>query len=364
VTSIAPVAARLARRVATATVAVTALAATLGAAPAAHASAQPGDPLAGAPWGIYTGGSDGLWPAYQQATGAQKSLLARAALQARVRRYTGYITTARIATVISSDIASEQRGNPDTLVWMAMFRLWPHTEAASAQPLSSADQTAYKRWIDAAARGIGAAHVAIILEPDLPVALRAWRPAVRLALVRYAVHRLATLPHASVYLDAGSADWLPMKQVISLLENSGVASVRGFALGSSHHVATADEIRYGTAVVAALAHAGYGSKHFVVDTSDNGHAYTNAQFYAKYPHGTTENPPGCTSMTQKVCVSLGIAPTTDVGNAAWGMPVTVRRAALAHCDAFEWAGKPWRSNNDAQFSLAKALNAARTDPYA
>ena len=356
--------ARTARRIVAMTVATSAV--VLGAAvvPAAHASAPAGNPVAGVRWGLYTGSGDGLWPAYEQARGARRALLSRAALQPRVRRYTGYIATSKIASSISSDIAAEQHGNPNTLVWVAIFRLWPHQESAYRSPLSSADQLAYERWIDAAARGIGSAHVAMILEPDLPVVLGGWRPAVRLALVRYAVHRFRALPHTVIYLDAGSADWLRVGQAAALLERSGIAGVRGFALGSTHHVATADEIRYGAAITATLARAGYRGKHFVVDTSDNGHPYTNGQFYAKYPHGSSENPPACTSMTQHVCVSLGIPPTTNVASPAWHMSAAVRREALANCDAFEWSGKPWRSNNDAQFSLWNAINSARTDPFA
>jgi endoglucanase len=334
--------------------------------PSAGATPAASNPVAGRPWGIYEGSGDGLWPAYESSTGRTRALLGKEALHARLRSYGSWISTADISGLIAKDIAQEQDGNPDVLVWMQIFRLWPGTEAKNQVPLTVADQQAYRSWIDAAARGIGSAHVGIVLEPDLPLTLGSWGPKVRAGLARYAARELGALPNATVYLDAGSADWLPVSQVVPLLESAGIQYVRGFDLGASHHDSTASEIRYGRSIADDLAKAGYAGKHFVVDTSDNGHAYTNRQFYAKYPKGkgyNANNPPACTSKRERVCVALGIPPTTDVTSSQWKLPKPVSKIAASLVDAFVWIGHPWKIDNGANFNLRHALDAARTDPF-
>lgn len=346
--------------------AVLAMAALAGSRlPAAGAAGGATNPVAGRPWGIYEGSGDGLWPAYEHSGGRTHRLLGRMALHARVRSYGSWISTGDVGNVIAKDIAQEQDGNPDVLVWIEIFRLWPHQEAANHEPLSKADQQAYRDWIDAAARGIGSAPVGIVLEPDLPLTLVSWGPKVRARLARYAAKVLSALPNATVYLDGGSADWLPVSQLVKLLEAAGVRYTRGFDLGASHHDSTAAEIRYGRAVATGLGHDGFSGKHFVVDTSDNGQPYTNKQFYAKYPkpRHNANNPPACKTMSQRVCVSLGVPPTTDVANAKWRLPARVAKAASRYVDAFVWIGHPWKINNGHDFNLQHALDAARTDPF-
>src|SRR5581483_5218738 len=119
----------LARRIAT-TTALAALAcgaAVVGIAPAGNATASTAyvNPLVGHPWGIYRGDSDGLYSAYQRASGATKALLGRMALTPSARWYTSFINAGDMASKVSADIKQEQNGNPNVLVWMAMFRLWP-----------------------------------------------------------------------------------------------------------------------------------------------------------------------------------------------------------------------------------------------
>jgi hypothetical protein len=335
------------------------------ALPSAGASNATGSPLAGVRWGIYEGSGDGLWPAYAHSTGTDRRLLGRMALHPRVRSYGSWIPTSDVRELISSDIAQEQGGNPNTLVWMDLFRLWPHEESKNHVPMTAAQQQAYRNWIDAAIRGIGSAKVGVVLEPDLPLTLVSWGPKVRAGLVRYAAQQLATLPNASVYIDGGSSDWLPVPDLVKLLESAGISYARGISLGASHHDSTGSEIGYCRLVGLALARDGYPNKRCVIDTSDNGHPYTNKQFYAKYPRGTynADNPPACTTKTEKVCVALGIPPTTDVTNPRWGLPAGVDRMAAKWVDAYIWTGHPWKINNGHDFDLQHALDAARTDPY-
>lgn len=322
------------------------------------------NPVAGLPWGRYVGGSDGLYPAYQAATGATKRTLAHEALRPHVRWYTGGIPPYEIAGKVSSDIAAEQNGNRRVVVWMATFDLWPHHESAKARPLTLAEQDRFKRWVNHVAAGIGSSRVAVIVEPDLPVVLTGWRPRVRLGLVRYEVRRYAALPHATVYLDGGSSDFKALSKEIPMLRAAGIAWAHGFALGSTHHPGLASEIRYGRAVSIALARAGVPGKHFVVDSSDNGAGYTWAQFWARYPNGDYNNPPACATRTSRVCVSLGVPPTTDVANSRWGLPGPVARAARHRVDAYMWIARPWLADNGRHFSLAKALQIVRSSRFA
>jgi hypothetical protein len=342
-----------------------ALAATAAVVAPASASNSVGDPVATTRWGIYQGSGDGLWPAYQHSSGLTHQLLAKMALHARVRSYGSWISTGDIRELISSDIAQEQGGNPNVLVWMGIFRLWPHEEAANHVPMTAAQQQAYRDWIDAAARGIGSAKVGIVLEPDFPLTLDSWGPKVRAGLVRYAAQELSSLPNASVYIDGGSADWLSVPELVKLLEAGGIQYARGISLGASHHVSTGSEIAYCRLVGLSLARDGYPNKRCVIDTSDNGHPYTNKQFYEKYPRGSfnADNPPACTTPTQKVCVALGIPPTTDVSDPKWGLPAGVDKMAAHWVDAYVWTGHPWKINNGHDFDLQHALDAARTDPY-
>lgn len=353
-----------ARRIAIATV-LAAGACVAGLAPAGSAAAKTVyvNPIAGYPWGIYRGASDGLYPAYENAKGATRAVLRRMALTPHVRWYTSFIPASDIAEKVSADITQEQAGNPNVLVWMAMFRLWPYHESAKMRPLTLSDRDAYKRWVNNAARGIGSSRVAIVLEPDLPVTMKSWHPAVRYALVRYAAQHFSALPNTTVYLDAGSADWRNVGNDVAMLSAAGIGYVHGFELGSTHHTATAAEVRYGRQVSMALARAGYGMKHYIIDTSDNGHGYTWGQFYRAHPNGDFNDPPACTSMTERDCVALGIPPTTDVTSSAWGLPTRLTKTLQRRCDGFVWIGRPWMADNGQYFSLQKAINETRTSPY-
>jgi endoglucanase len=354
-------AAALAGTVATASAATS----TATRAAARHAAARSSyvNPLVGHPWGIYTGGSDGLYPAYQAAHGATKRTLGVIARRPHVRWYTNYLADNEVKAKIQEDIAQEQHGDPDVLVWMATFRLWPHHESAKAQPVSPTAQASYRRWVRNAAAGIGSSRVALILEPDLPVSLKGWRPAVRMRLVRYAAKLFGSLPNTTVYLDAGSADWLKVPDEIAMLKQAGIGYVHGFALGSTHRTPLPMEIRYGRQVSMALAKAGYPDEHYIVDTSDNGRGYTWGEFYRLHPNGNFEAPPACHSPSQRACESLGVPPTTDVTNPKWGLPTSLDATLKARCDAFMWISRPWLADNAHDFSVQKTLAEVRSSPY-
>jgi endoglucanase len=336
---------------------------TIADAQDAGRSAYPenaGNPLAGGTWGVYTGSADGVYPAYQRATGTDKALLAKIALRPRVRWFGGWMTAEDAAAKLRDYIRSTQAGNPDVLVQLAIFRLWPRGEGAKDKPLTTADQDAYRHWVDAAAQAIGDARVAMVLEPDLAVALGGWQPQVREQLTAYAAHVFGQLPRTSVYIDASDSDWLTVPRAADLLLHSGIADVRGFALGATHYSGTAANVAYGREVVAALAAAGVPGKHFVVDTADNGRPFTWLQYRAAHPHGDFDNAKACRTRAQERCDTLGIPPTWQVAS---GLPGSLQPAAQTLVDGYLWFGRPWLYRQSSPFVRKRALQVARTTPY-
>ena len=323
---------------------------SLGTTPARAASTTTsGNPLAG-PWGLYAGPRDSSYLAWQQATGTNKALLAKIARRPKVQWFGSWIPTGSIAAKLQDHIAKSQNGNPAALTQIAIFREFIGGEGRRSSPITAAQQSEYRAWIDAAARGIGSARVAMVLEPDLAVGLKGWRPDVRLAMVRYASQRFAALPHTTVYLDAGDGDWLTVPAAVSMLKKAGIAYSRGFALGATHYASTSLQLGYGRKLVAALAAAGVPNRHFVVDTADNGRAFTWLQNKAAYPRGDFDTAPVCRTRTQLRCVTLGQVPT----------PTT---ADPAHADAYLWFGRAWLYKQADPFVMSRALGMARTTPY-
>lgn len=349
----------------TSTAAVAASPATAAgtAGTAAPRVATASNPLAARPWGVYSGKVDGIYPAWQSATGATKTALGRIALRPRVRWFGAWTPTSEIGGLVSSYIAQTQAGDPNALVQLAVFREYPGGEQQRSVPLSSAAQADYRAWVNQVASAIGASRVAVILEPDLGLALTGWRPAVRLGLVNYAARVLGALAHTSVYLDASAADWLSVATATSMLRSAGVAYVRGFALNATHYDSTAAEDVYGQQIVAALARAGIANRHFVVNTADTGQPFTWQQYWAAHPHGNFDNAETCANRAQRRCVTLGIPPTADVANAAWHLPSTAATAARRWCDAYLWYGRPWLDSQASPYDQQRALAVANTTPY-
>ena len=327
--------------------------------------ANPTNPLVGVQWGVYKGGQDGAYPAFESSSGTERALLAKVALQPRARWYGSWIPTRDIRAKVHSEIAAEQADarNPNVMVPMALFRQFPGHERDKGIPWSAADQQNYRDWYNAVARGIGKAHALIILEPDLPVALKGWRPDIRLRLVNYAARTLAALPNTVIYIDGGASDWLKPYQQAALLKAAGVAHVRGFALDGTHYTPTSDNIRDGRAVVAALARHGIPGKHFVIDTSDNGAGFTFGEYYAKHPNGFFANAEPCQTKAEHRCVTLGIPPTTQVAEPAWHFSARVDDIAKRWVDAFVWYNRPWLTNATWPFDLRRTLQMARTTPF-
>ncbi|GAB7007971.1 hypothetical protein JCM18899A_54500 [Nocardioides sp. AN3] len=333
----------------------------------------PDDPLAGGRWGVYRGPWNGIYRAYQRATGTTKQLLGRIALQPRMIWFAADFSTSSIGRALRGFVATQQAEfGKDALIQVAIFREWPRGEAGRGKPLSGSEQASYRAWVDAAADAIGDARVAMVLEPDLglnAVPNNSWEtrtadPAVRLSLVRYAARRFSALPRTSVYLDASDADWLTVPKMVPVLEAAGVQFTRGFALGATHYSSVGDNIDYGTRLVAALDADGIHGTRFVIDTADNGRPFTWAQHRSEHPGADFDNAATCRSVSDTTCDTLGVPPTADVADQpGLGLTGRQRTDALRYVDAYLWFGRPWLVRQASPFSLSRSLEVARSTPF-
>ena len=309
------------------------------------------NPLAGGPWGVYSVKTDDVYGPYLKASGTTKALLGKIALRPRVRWFGEWIPTSQVGAKVRHYIQVSQHGNPNTLVQLATFRLWPNGgEAGRKRPLTAAEQNDYRAWYRAVAAAIGSARVAVVLEPDLAMALTGWSPATRLALTRYAAQTLSRLPRTATYIDASDADWLKPDAAVSMLSSAGVAWTRGFALGATHYWSTAAQTTFAQGVIARLGAKGIPGKHAVIDTADNGKPFTWSQYWAKHPKGDFDNAETCRSTSETACDTLGHPPT-------W------MTTDPAHVDGYLWFGRPWLYRQASPFSLARALQVARTTQF-
>jgi endoglucanase len=332
-----------------------------GAANAGIPGAPRGNPLAGLPWGNYSGQLDEVFPAYRSASGEAKALLARIALRPRMRWFGVWYPDDQAQATARQYLQNVTRGHSNVLAQMAVFRLDPwEGDACRALP-SAAQQASYKRWIDAFAAGIGTTRVALVLQPDLPFAACVpHHSRMPLQLVAYAARVFSGLPHTTVYIDAGAGDWPSVAEAASMLRTAGVAYTRGFALNATHYDTTQNEILFGQRVVAALARAHIRGRHFVINTSSNGRGFT----YQQYHGPDFDNAAVCQSVSSRRCVTLGIPPTTNVANPRWGLSPAARRAAARLVDAYLWIGRPWLRDQADPFDLQRSLALAATTPFA
>jgi len=314
-------------------------------------------------WGNYAGPLDEVLPAYRAASGPQRRLLGLIALRPRVHWFGSQYSDAEAEQVARQYIDSVTGGRSDVLSQIAIFRLQPWEQAACRRLSSADEQASYKRWIDGFAAGIGAARVALVLQPDLPFALCVpHRSRLPLALVAYAAQRFGALPHTTVYIDAGAADYETVGQAASLLRDAGVRNARGFALDATHYDSTEHQILFGAQIVRALAAAHLAGRHFVVNTAENGRPFTYQQYQGR-GGSNYDNATVCGSRASRRCVTLGIPPTTNVADRRWGLSSRARAIAANLVDGYLWIGRPWLENQAYPFDLQRALALARTSPF-
>ncbi len=333
-------------------------------------AASTGNPLAGRTWGVYKGPGDEAWQPYVDATGTQKTLLGYIALKPKAKWFGDWISDSAITDHVKSYVANSQAGDPQALVQMTIFRVQPWEHAACKRLPTVAEQASYKRWINNFAAGIGAAHAAVIMQPDGPFALCAPGGSRVLSnLVSYGARTLSALPHTSVYVEVGAADWPHagaqggVASAVKIALRGGVRYARGVALDGTHYSSTSNEIARGAAIVKALAAKGVPGKHVVINTAENGHPFE----FGAYAGSNPDNAFVCSTKHDPVartCVTLGIPPTTDVANAKWHLSATSNSLARRYVDGYMWFGRPWLYNQADPFVKSRALQLVRTSPFA
>lgn len=331
------------------------------------AQASGGNPLAGRPWGVYKGPMELAWGPYASATGANKALLAKIALRPKAAWFGPWFSDDDIAARTHEYIANSQAGNPNALVQMTVFRAVPWEQEACKRLPTAAEQASYKLWTDRMAGAIGSTPTVIILQPDGPFALCApGHSLIPSSLIAYSARVFSALPHTSVYIEAGAADWpAPGRQggvnaAVQILLPAGIRYARGVALNGTHYSATTAEIVRGAAIVQALAARGIPGKHVVINTSSAGHPFE----FGKYRGSDPDNANVCRSaMDTSTCVKLGPPPTADVANRRFKLAPATARLARAYVDAYMWFGRPWLYRQAAPFDMNRALQLARTAMY-
>lgn len=307
------------------------------------------NPIAGVPWGIYRGPSGGLYPAYQAAKGRNKKILGNLALKPIVQPLGTWDSNGEIGGAVHEIIEDTTAGNPNVMSEISTFALNPWEGGACD---GSWNVGSGESWYRQLARGIGSARVLAVVQLDLPFALCTSSPAPE-QITGYGAQTLSALPHTTVYIDAGAAEWEPAARMASLLIRSGIRHARGFSLDDTQYGATGLELEYGAQIIAALNADGVSGKHFVVNTDENGQPYLAGQV-----SGGSNYTPRCTTRTQTLCQRTGIPPTTQVANPRWRLTAADAHTAGADADGYVWAGAPWDVNGGGlNLSYALALGA-------
>ena len=321
----------------------------------------PGNPLV-RPWGVYQGLAEMAWTPYLGASDSQKQLLDKIVQRPKATWFGHWQSDSDIQDRVEKYIELTTGGDPEVLVQTAVFRMEPWEGEACERLPTAAEQASYKAWIDGFAKGVGDAHMAIIMQPDGPFVLCApGGSKLPARMIRYAVRTLSALPNTSVYIDGGAADWQrdDPKRALKMLIPMGIRWARGFALNSTHYDSTERQIRHSANIAKALANRGMPGKYGVINTSSNGRPFKGYKYRGpNFDHANV-----CRSSSDKRCVTLGIPPTVDVANPKWGMTARDRRLAERYVDAYLWFGRPWLYNQAAPFLLDRALRLARTSPY-
>ena len=327
------------------------------------------DPFRQHAWANYQGPQDLAWAPYEQATGHRKKVLGYLALQPKAKWFGAWIPDSQIAARVHDYVTNAQGGNPDALVQMTVFRMVPWEQEACTRLPTRAERTSYKHWIKRFAAAVGTTPTAIVLQPDGPFALCTPHGSkVPSRLVAYAARVLSAQPRASVYVEAGAADWPHagsqggVGAAVKILVRGGIRYARGFALSSTHFDSTTDEIARAAAISRALATAGYPGRKAVINTSSDGHPYE----YGLYTGPDPNNPkvcPGRDTPAAKTCITLGIPPTADVAAARWNLPAGSARLAQRYVDAYLWVGRPWLYRSSQPFVMRRALDLVHSTPW-
>ncbi len=110
----------------------------------------------------------------------------------------------QIEMAVKTYVWSRTRGGG--LPVMILYNL-PFRDCGGYSAGGAGSAAGYRKWIDNVAAGVGSRRAVFVLEPDgLPLMTKCLKPdkqEERVAMIRYAVEKLMSLPGAAVYIDAG-----------------------------------------------------------------------------------------------------------------------------------------------------------------
>jgi endoglucanase len=327
---------------------------------------NPRNPLAGRTWGVYEGPQDQVWAPYQAATGKARELIGKIALRPRTKWYGAHVPDEEIQSRVTDYIASSQKGDPEALVQLAVFRMQPWEQEACTRPSTPEEKRSYRTWIKNLAAGIGTTPTLVVMQPDGPFLWCLPKRAAAARLLRFATRTLSALPRTEVYIDAGAADWCENgkgndpARCAAILQRTGIEFARGFALDSTHYTGPEENVRHGAQIADILRRKGYGRKHFIVDTAKSGQPTQWNDVVPAAPGEEKDNARTCRTKRQKRCVTLGIPPTAQAWHRAWGLSREARRLAAKHVDGFVWFGRPWLYYQADPFVEQRAIDMGRS----
>lgn len=184
----------------------------------------------------------------------------------------------------------------------------------------------------------------MVVQPDGPLALDAkGRSPWPYPLLAYTLRTFNRLARTTVYMDAGSGDWVSAAKEARVLARSGIRYARGFALNLTHYDSTAKEIRYAKTIVRALAKRGLPDKHAIINTASNGRPWTHQQDRRAFFRGAV-----CSRASMRHCIVFGPRPTTQTGTPA--------------VDALMWIGRSWVAGGKRR-PASEIANLVRFSPF-
>lgn len=226
---------------------------------------------------------------------------------------------ARPGAAVSRYLARAQQEQPGSVPLISTYRL-KHVRCGGYAD-SAREARRYKRWYRKLARGIGSRRVVVLMEIDALVTVRCLSRAGlrrRVDELRAAIGILARLPHAVVYVDAGSALAHTPARIAALLRRVGVFRIQGFFTNATHQSWTSAEIRYGRELMRRLG----WRPHQVINTATNGRGPLVPRSRVRHGNSFRCNAPG-----------RGLGPR----------PTAVVPARYRNLDALLWIGNPGRS---------------------
>lgn len=290
-----------------------------------------GNPLEGARFFV-----DEEWGLAQMAIKKYKRRNPKAASQLRViadqpetKRFGTWTQNPRFE--ISTYLQRVQQTDPGSVPLVATYRL-KHLECGGVSD-SAADVASYKRWYDQFAAGIGNQRVVLFYEIDALITMKCLSGpgrAARIDEVTYAIDALSKLPHAVVYVDAGSGLAHGAPYIAAKLRQVGVNKIQGFFTNATHQNWTSKEIAYARQLMKLTG----GSAHYVVNTSSNGTGPAVPKDRVKHGNSFRCNAPQN---------GLGPRPTSDVPSRYKGL------------DALVWIGNPGRSAGPCALKIYKRV---------